>query len=494
MLKKMLFVFGFAIITGILTGCGGAKGSYTSDAKFEDRYLGRLQKEAINYEGPLRNPVIIVHGFLGSNMLDKTTGKNIWGKFSAEDGYSVSDEKMRALSIPMVKLKPLKDIKDNTVPNGALNTVEVNFLGMTFKENAYLNLVNALHEGGFQLEGRPRDPGKSFYNLFQFSYDWRRDLQENASKLHEYVLEKRKYIQKQYEALYRVKNYDVQFDLIGHSMGGMVSRYYLRYGTAELPTLNEAPNITWAGSKYIDRLIILGTPNAGYLDTLLEMQKGRDKPPPFPAAMISTWLTYYQMLPAPSTKSVVYEHDHNKVVDIYDFKTWLKMKWGLASPQQAEVFKILLPNVKDPKERRLIAFDHLKKCLKRAKRFTRAMSVPAVPPSDVKLYLILGNAVETTRRATANARTGELKVLDYGPGDGKVLESSAMYDEREGQKTWVPFFYGPIAWNNITQLRAAHMGITSDPTFKDNILFLLSCVPSSRYKGLIEEYRKKNSE
>jgi hypothetical protein len=107
------------------------------------------------------------------------------------------------------------------------------------------------------------------------------------------------------------------------------------------------------------------------------------------------------------------------------------------------------------------------------------------------MYLVLGNAVETTRRATANAKTGELKVIKYGPGDGKVLASSAMYDERAGQKTWLPFFYSPIAWNSIIQLRAAHMGITTDPAFKDNILFLLNSMPGNKYNKLIEEYRKK---
>lgn len=491
MFKKIFCVLNLAVITVFLYGCMSAERSYTSDAKFSESIIGTLQEKAIAYEGVYRNPVIIVHGFLGSNMLDKKSGKNIWGKFSSEDGYSISDEKMRALSIPMVKFKPLKDIKDETVPNGTLNTVEVNFLGMTFKENAYMNLVNVLHGGGYQLEGATLDPGKNFYNLFQFSYDWRRDLQENAVKLHEYILEKRKYIQKQYEVLYGVKDYDVKFDLIGHSMGGLVSRYYLCYGTADLPEEGGKPNITWAGSKYIDRLIILGTPNAGYLDTLLEMQKGTDLPP-FPPGLVGTWLTYYQMLPDPSTRSVVYEHDLNQAVDIYDFLIWVKMKWGLANPDQAEVFKVLLPDVKDPVERRLIAFDHLKKCLQRAKRFKEAMSIPATPPEHVKLYLVLGNAVKTTRKATVNEKTGELKVLEYGPGDGKVLESSAMYDEREGQKTWVPFFYGPVAWSSIIQLRAAHMGITTDPAFKDNILFLLNCIPTDRYKGLIEEYRRKD--
>ena len=82
---------------------------------------------------------------------------------------------------------------------------------------------------------------------------------------------------------------------------GLVSRYYLRYGTADLPTEGAKPDITWAGSKFVDRLIILGTPNAGYLDTILEMQNGTEVPP-FPPALLGTWPTYYQMMPVPSRR------------------------------------------------------------------------------------------------------------------------------------------------------------------------------------------------
>ena len=489
-MKKLSCLLLLALGSVLIGGCASATGSYTSNAKFGESVVGPLQRHARDYQGIYRNPVIIVHGFLGSNMYDRKRKVNVWGEFSGSDGFSPSDWKIRSLAIPMVMHMPLKNLNDDTVPNGALNTVKVKILGITFTENAYLNLVNALHDGGFQPEGKPLDPGKNFYNLFQFSYDWRRDLQESASKLHQYILKKRKYIQKQYKALYGIDNYDVHFDLIGHSMGGLVSRYYLRYGTAELPELSEKPNVTWAGGKYIDRLIILGTPSAGYLDTLLEMQKGTEMPP-FPPALVSTWLTYYQMMPDASTKSVVYENDPDKAVDIYDFRTWVKMKWGLASPKQEEIFKILLPNVKSSVKRRLIAFDHLKKCLIRAKRFKRAMSVRAKHPKTLKMYLVLGNAVKTTRRATVNPKTGELKVVEYGPGDGKVLASSAMYDERAGKKTWLPFFYSPIDWNSIIQLRAAHMGITTDPAFKDNVLFLLNSMPSAKYQHLIDEYRKK---
>lgn len=473
MLTSVVVLLGVIVISGC-----SATGSYTSNRKFDDAILGPIEEREISYQGPYRNPIIIVHGFLGSNLINKKTGRNYWGKFRGLTGLGISDERMRGLAIPMEIGKPLKDLNDNTVPDGMLDTVTVKILGVDFKENAYQNLVNILSSGGFQPEGEPLKSGRNYNTLFQFAYDWRRDLQWNAAKLHDYVLKKRKYLQEQYAIMYGLKDYDVQFDLMGHSMGGLVSRYYLRYGNADLPKEGVKPNITWAGSKYIDRLIILGTPNAGYLDTIVEMINGSE-PPPMPAGLLGTWPTYYQMMPVPSRKSVIYDNDMKKVVDMFDFNVWLKMKWGLADPEQAETLKIILPHIKTNAERRKVALNHLEKCLKRAKRFIEVMRIKAAPPKDVKLYLVLGNAVDTHRRASVNSETGEFEVIVTAPGDGKVTESSAQFDERAGEE-WTPFFRSPIAWKTIIQLRAAHMGITTDPAFKDNVLFLLNAMPSAK--------------
>lgn len=475
MLKSAMFHFSCLLVTTIIAGCSST-GSYTSNEKFSETIMGPIEKKDCAYQGIYRNPIIIVHGFLGSNLINKKTKENYWGHFIGANALGISDERMRGLAIPMEKGKPLNDLTDDTVPDGTLNTVFVKIMGVTFKQNAYLNLINILEKGGFQSEGEPLGVGKTYNTLFQFSYDWRRDLQWNAAKLHEFILKKRKYMQEQYKIMYGLENYDVQFDLMGHSMGGLVSRYYLRYGAADLPPEGQKPKITWAGSKYIDRLIILGTPNAGYLDTILEMVNGTTTPPPLSPALLGTWPTYYQMMPVPSRRSVVYAGT-NKAVDMFDFNVWVKMKWGLANPNQDKILKILLPKIKDKKERRLIALDHLKKCLKRAKRFIEVMRIKAKPPEDVKLYLVLGNAVKTTRRASADPKTGELKVIDYAPGDGKVTRSSALFDLRAGQM-WKPYFSSPIAWSGIMQLRAAHMGITTDPAFKDNVLFLLNARPT----------------
>ncbi len=480
----MLKSFIFLLASAFIAGCS-ATGSYTSNEKFASAIIGPIEKKGIAYQGPLRNPVIVIHGFLGSNLIDSRNNKNLWGEFSALDSLRTSKTHIRGLTIPMEVGRPLKELRDTTVPDGILESVKVDVLGVTFKEKAYQNLQNVLQRGGFHPEGAPFVKGKTYNTLFEFSYDWRRDLQWNATKLHEFILEKRNYISEQYKVQFGIDNYDVQFDLIGHSMGGLIARYYLRYGTADLPLEGEPASITWAGRKFVDRLVILGTPNAGYLDTILELVNGMEVPE-LPPAVIGSWPTLYQMMPIPARGSVVDANDHRKYVDMFDPKVWAQMKWGLLDPSQMKTLRIILPNAKDDAERKKIAYEHLTKCLKRAKRFIDAMKVKATPPKDVKLYLVLGSAVETHRRAEVNPKTGKLKVIETAPGDGKVSTSSAIFDDRACQE-WSPYFSSPIDWSAIIHLRAAHMGITSAPAFEDNILFLLNAVPKAREGDAIKE-------
>jgi triacylglycerol esterase/lipase EstA (alpha/beta hydrolase family) len=55
-----------------------------------------------------------------------------------------------------------------------------------------------------------------------------------------------------------IKDHDVKFDIVAHSMGGLVARYYLRYGTQDLPPDGSLPELTWAGAQYVDNLIMVG--------------------------------------------------------------------------------------------------------------------------------------------------------------------------------------------------------------------------------------------
>ena len=71
-----------------------------------------------------------------------------------------------------------------------------------------------------------------------------------------------------------------------------------------------------------------------------------------------------------------------------------------------------------------------------------------------------------------NRSTGKLEVIGHAAGDGTVLRSSALMDERVG-RTWTPSLQSPIDWTHVTFMFSDHLGMTKDPNFSDNILYLL---------------------
>ena len=276
-------------------------------------------------------------------------------------------------------------------------------------------------------------------------------------------------------------------------MGGLLARYYLRYGKQNLPADGSLPNLDYAGTKYMDKLCVIGTPNAGYLDTCLELINGlqiANHAPFYPPAVVGTFHTYYQMMPLIANKQLVYKDDPDgEPVDIYNPQVWIDMKWGLADPKQDKQLKILLPDISLKSERREIAIDHLTKCLKRAKQFTEAMQIHCEPNKSKSAYLFLGDAVKTRRTATVDRKTGEIKITAYGAGDGKVLASSARMDEPDIEK-WKPFVISPINWDAVVHLRAAHMGITACNGFVHNLLYYLLAVPPKEYEKRMKKLEK----
>jgi hypothetical protein len=482
-MKILINIFAAFILIIAISGCTST-GSYTSritNAKLPS-YLDEIAEKNMEYEGIRRNPLIVIHGFQGSRLKNTKTGQNIWGEFKGSDILLNNSEKLKQLSHPMKKGVKIDELSDNIVPDGIMKKVKITCFGVTIEAIAYDSLINTLIYGGYQPESLPLAKGKHFNSLFEFAYDWRRDLPYNARVLDKYIKEKAIYIQKQYEKLYDIKDFDVQFDIIAHSMGGLLARYYLRYGAANLPEDGSLPEITWAGGKHIDTVIIAGTPNAGYLDTFLELLNGIELLN-FPPAALGTLPTYYQMLPAPSTESILY-NGSNSQVDIFNPRLWDEMKWGLMNPKEDETLKILLPDVKTKEERKSVAFDHLTKCLNRAKQFIAAMKVKASPPDDVKLKLIFGHAIKTSRRAYVDKIKGNISKIEYALGDGKVLSTSALWDERTGGR-WTVFVRSPITWTDITLIRAAHMGILESPVFEDNVLFHLTMTETSKQEEIL---------
>lgn len=467
------------LIVFLLSGCAGnsATGSYDSMQLFMDSMAGGMALRLAEYEGPERHPVIVIHGILGSKLVNRDTGRMVWGEFSHR---SFDKEFIRSISHSMRLGVPLKHIHDNIEPAGLLESAEINFLGMNFERPGYGHLIEILKAAGYALEGEPLPEGKHYHTLFIFTYDWRRDPVENAARLAEFIRAKSNQMANIYRARYGYRRDRVKFDIIAHSMGGLIARYYLMYGGADLPMDGAPPRLTWAGADYISKLVIVGTPNAGYLDTVIEMTEGlsvSSTAPRIPSVVIATLPSYYAMLPAGPSGGEILDST-GMDVDIFDYDLWLRNGWGLASPDADKTLKDLLPDVSGADERRLIALDHLRKCLDRGRNFAVAMGRGMPEAPGVRLALFAGDAVPT--RALARiGDSGELEVTGYDIGDGKVLVSSARYDRFDGSG-WQLHYDSPIRWDSTIYLSAAHMGITASRTFGANLIgFLLLTSPDN---------------
>jgi pimeloyl-ACP methyl ester carboxylesterase len=428
-----------------------------------------------------RNPVIVIPGILGSRLVDDASGQVVWGEFG---GHGIDPEEpadARLFAIPMEPGKPLGDIKTTVRPDGALSTVKVNLLGLPIQIAAYRDILQALGAGGYSdpdAEPRGEPPVDGHFTCFQFSYDWRRDNAENARRLHEFILEKKSYVERE-----RINRYGtsgpVRFDVVAHSMGALLARYYLMYGPAELPSNGTPPVLTWAGAQHIDRLVQVGPPNAGAAKALYELVHGvrfSKLLPEYDAALWGTMPAAYQLLPR-TRHRVVRTGTSAQTVDVLDPKVWEQNQWGLLDPKQDGVLKKLLPGVPDPQQRRRVAADHLQKCLRLAEAFQAAVDLPAAPPKGTTIHLIAGDAHPTMSQLKTQPG-GSVEVVEHAPGDGTVTRASALMDERLADGApFSPRLASPITFQSVTFLLTDHRGLTSDPSFADNVLFLLLEAP-----------------
>lgn len=439
--------------------------------------IGGLYNRSAKYHGAERNPVIVIPGILGSKLISSATGEVVWGAFGGGSANPQTEMGAQLISLPMKDAVPLRELTDEVVPHGALDEVKINFFGVPVSLAAYANILATLGAGGYRDEqlgyAGGVDYGGDHFTCFQFAYDWRRDNVENAIRLHQFILEKKKYVEEKLWQNYGVRK-DIKFDIVAHSMGGLITRYYLTYGPHDLPTDGSLPKPTWEGAQYVDRALLVGTPNAGSVDSLITLLDGLEPSkllPKYDAALLGTIPSVHQLLPRPRHGHVI-----NKVtgepIDILNPDVWEQLQWGMANPNQQHALSLLLPDITDSIERRRIALDQQRKALLRAKQFQDALDAPVTYPANVQLSLVSGDAVATADILAVDPASGATEVVRRSPGDGSVLRSSALLDERVAG-AWAPKLTSPIHWHSVTFLFDDHIGLTKDPIFTDNVLYFL---------------------
>ena len=453
--------------------------------------LGDLYNRAAQFHGPERNPVVVIPGILGSRLEDPQAPRGrqvVWGAFDLGGSNLKTAAGLRDLALPMRKGAPLNELHDKVEATRALDRVSLRVFGLPIELKAYAQILGVLGAGGYRdpafgnpgsgIDGTGVDFGEDHFTCFQFAYDWRRDIVENARRLDAFLDEKEAEISTIYREQYGIADPQITFDLVGHSLGALLTRYYLRHGAAEpdAPLVTaETPN--WSGARRVGNAILIAPPNAGSVKAFTELLVGMDSRPFVyaPPAVIGTFPAAYQLMPRDRHRMV-------KLADgesLYDVGVWEEREWGLLNPEQEDVLRQLLPGAGSDAKRRSIAREHVRKSLERAAAIHRAMDRPASPPASTQIHLIAGDAISTPSEITPGRR-GAFEVTNYEPGDNTVVRASALLDERVGAADgapWSPILRTPIDFDSVHFLFESHIGITKNPAFHDNLLYLLLEAP-----------------
>ena len=336
-------------------------------------------------------PVILIPGILGSRLFNTENGEIAWGSFSA----SVSELK-DDLALP-IRGPSLADNFDHLAAYRVLDRAEVLLNEGSGEVSIYAEIIDYLTR---TLGYRPAY-GRRFHaghNLFVFFYDWRRSNVEAALQLGEMIRNIRRDLSAP----------KMKFTFLAVSNGGLIARYYIRYG-AEDHISDRAPGAPFpdggGGVHDCRRLICLGTPHTGTVDAFRMLHEGFTPGPlarRHPPATVFSFVSTFELLPEPGERMFVGDGGELLDIDHWDPEVWEEYGFSVFSQYERErLFYDIAKGLRKGQDRDALVKKetdrrrrHLRLCLRHAKRFRISiMGRPEVPTT-----CILGATTSTLAR------------------------------------------------------------------------------------------------
>lgn len=451
-IRIILYIFFYP---GLLAGCG-------YNASKPD--LSRLYADSIGYEQ--QPPVILIHGLLGSRLKDKSTDEEVW--MGSLWKLATSSYSELALSINPETLEPL-----------TTEYVATEITDSIGEEDYYGEIMQTLEVAGGFVPTSPGTPVTNYSRRYYvFTYDWRQDNVVTVRKLSRYIEQ----IRMDYA------DPDLKIDIIAHSMGGLIARYYLRYGETDVLNDNEFP-VNMHGASRIRRIILLGTPNLGSVEAIRSFIAGRKVGFNYmKTEILATMPSIYQLFPHSLNDWIVTASGKTLERDQFDIKIWRQFQWSVFDPAVQLRIKSQFDDQEEADAYLKVLERYFEKQLERARRFVWSLTVPLDNPAP--LIVFGGDCHLTPARIVVEEVNGismtrlwpdeissPLPHVDYDrlmlePGDGVVTKASLL--ARNVLDPAVPrhkYSYFPLDYSFF--LCERHDKLTGNISFQDNLLHAL---------------------
>jgi pimeloyl-ACP methyl ester carboxylesterase len=415
-------------------------------------------------------PLVVIPGAFGSSLRDRRTGREIWP--GTDPQLLISNYRGLELDIDPATLEPVAgDVEAYAIFREGL--------GRDF----YGKVVDMLHNAGGYARGKVGQPpvsGRRSYYLYL--YDWRLDNVAAVRGLHELIEQIRR---DHGDPLLRV-------DILAHSNGGLLARYYARYGTAGLPMEGKFEP-SGAGAASMRRLLLVGTPNLGTMQPVLGNLRGEEIGlRRIPQEVVATCSGAPQIMPHPAIPWIIDTKGRELPLPLFEIATWRDNHWSVFSPHVAE--RTIARHGGGATGRGYLELlrEYMAKQLSRGGRFMESLAAPG-GRAEIRPFVFGGDCAATIARVVAEQVDGrwvtrervadiarpqagvDYQELMFEPGDAVVTRSSLL--GRSSRNVAAPREeVESLDVAHSVFLCEEHRALTGNVTFQNNLLNTLLSV------------------